>query len=206
VKRPTWQRIRRVWWRGRLHRWLAGPTIGQARLPTPRCELDDTHGDCQPERASRVGILSAPAVLLWGQGREASSPCLMWGSLRQPADLSQLPMLEAASPSTHKPFIDGLRALATLAVLAFHFGFAHCSGGFVGVDVFFVISAFLIIGQLNTALSDGRPSLAESWTRRVLRILPPYLLVVAGSVALGCPYLGTISWPRLASSTISPPR
>jgi peptidoglycan/LPS O-acetylase OafA/YrhL len=100
-------------------------------------------------------------------------------------------MSEAASSSTHKPFIDGLRAVAILAVLGFHVGVPYFSGGFIGVDVFFVISGFLIIGQLNSALADGRHSLVEFWARRVLRILPPYLLVVAGSLVLAHYYLAS---------------
>jgi peptidoglycan/LPS O-acetylase OafA/YrhL len=95
------------------------------------------------------------------------------------------------SQSAHKPFIDGLRAVAIVAVMAFHVGVPHTTGGFVGVDVFFVMSGFLIIGQLTQALNEGRHSLSEFWARRALRILPPYLLVVAASLVLGHYILGS---------------
>ncbi len=68
--------------------------------------------------------------------------------------------------------IDGLRSLAILPVVAFHSGLPGFSGGFTGVDVFFVISGFLITGIILAELEAGRFSIAEFYKRRVLRILP----------------------------------
>ncbi|MFF7636181.1 SGNH hydrolase domain-containing protein [Kitasatospora sp. NPDC008050] len=79
-----------------------------------------------------------------------------------------------------RPDIEGLRAVALLAVLAFHAGVPHLAGGFVGVDVFFVISGYLITGLLlREAVATGRIRLAEFFSRRARRLLPSAALVLA---------------------------
>ncbi|GAB2718605.1 acyltransferase family protein [Kitasatospora kifunensis] len=79
-----------------------------------------------------------------------------------------------------RPDIEGLRAVALLAVLAFHAGIPHLAGGFVGVDVFFVISGYLITGLLlREAIATGRIRLAEFFSRRARRLLPSAALVLA---------------------------
>ena len=86
---------------------------------------------------------------------------------------------EHAQPSHFIPHIQGLRAVAVLFVVIYHFWPARLSGGFVGVDVFFVISGFLITGHLMREMSDtGRVRLAEFWARRARRLLPASLLVL----------------------------
>ncbi|WP_202959337.1 acyltransferase family protein [Pseudomonas sp. CK-NBRI-02] len=80
--------------------------------------------------------------------------------------------------SGYKPFIDGLRALSILAVVLYHAGIAQVPGGFVGVDIFFVISGFLIVTHIIGSIQSGSFSFGEFWARRALRILPPYLLVI----------------------------
>ncbi|WP_327065372.1 SGNH hydrolase domain-containing protein [Kitasatospora sp. NBC_01302] len=78
-----------------------------------------------------------------------------------------------------RPDIEGLRAVALLAVLAFHAGVPHLAGGFVGVDVFFVISGYLITGLLlREAVATGRIRLAEFFSRRARRLLPSAALVL----------------------------
>lgn len=79
----------------------------------------------------------------------------------------------------YRPEIDGLRALAVLPVIAFHAGAAGFSGGFVGVDVFFVISGYLITTILLDDLAAGRFSLARFYERRARRILPALFVVMA---------------------------
>jgi peptidoglycan/LPS O-acetylase OafA/YrhL len=74
--------------------------------------------------------------------------------------------------------IDGLRALAVLPVIFFHAGFDWFSGGFVGVDVFFVISGFLITSIIISDLDDGRFSLVNFYERRARRILPALFFVI----------------------------
>lgn len=94
----------------------------------------------------------------------------------------------AGSASQYRADIDGLRAVAVLGVLAYHFGLG-VPGGYGGVDVFFVISGFLIAGIIKAELEAGTFSLANFYVRRIRRILPALaacLLVttVAASVIL----------------------
>ncbi|GAB4263639.1 MAG: acyltransferase family protein [Pararhodobacter sp.] len=84
------------------------------------------------------------------------------------------------SPS-YRPEIDGLRAVAVLPVIFFHAGFTGFSGGFVGVDVFFVISGYLITGILVSDLRNGRFSIARFYERRARRILPALFVLLAAS-------------------------
>lgn len=78
--------------------------------------------------------------------------------------------------------IDGLRAIAVMAVVLFHAGYSSFSGGFVGVDVFFVISGYLITNILVDDLKNERFSLLGFYERRARRILPALFLVVAVSL------------------------
>ena len=74
--------------------------------------------------------------------------------------------------------IDGLRAVAVLPVILFHAGFELFSGGFVGVDVFFVISGYLITTIIINEMDDGKFSLLNFYERRARRILPALFFVV----------------------------
>ena len=75
--------------------------------------------------------------------------------------------------------IDGLRALAVLPVILFHAGFEWFSGGFVGVDVFFVISGYLITTIIISEMAEGKFSIANFYERRARRILPALFFVMA---------------------------
>jgi len=74
--------------------------------------------------------------------------------------------------------IDGLRALAVVPVILFHAGFRAFSGGFVGVDVFFVISGYLITTILLADMRAGNFSIVHFYERRVRRILPALFVVM----------------------------
>jgi peptidoglycan/LPS O-acetylase OafA/YrhL len=92
----------------------------------------------------------------------------------------------APGASGYFPFIDGLRAIAVLGVILFHFNLAHVSGGYVGVDVFFVLSGFLITNLIAVRLQRQAFSFAHFYERRARRILPALFLtcVLSGGAAL----------------------
>jgi PAS domain S-box-containing protein len=79
----------------------------------------------------------------------------------------------------YRPEIDGLRAIAVIPVILFHAGFPLFSGGFVGVDIFFVISGYLITTIILADLETGQFSLLKFYERRARRILPALFLVMA---------------------------
>jgi peptidoglycan/LPS O-acetylase OafA/YrhL len=97
----------------------------------------------------------------------------------------------------YRPDIDGLRAVAILAVLAFHAFPAAVPGGFVGVDVFFVISGYLITGLLLDDLALGRFGLVDFYKRRIRRIFPALLVVLAACLAYGWINLRTEPYAQL---------
>lgn len=75
--------------------------------------------------------------------------------------------------------IDGLRAWAIILVVLFHY--SHLKGGFIGVDVFFVISGFLITTQLYGEISEGRFSFLSFYAKRIRRLLPPLAIVLSAT-------------------------
>ena len=81
----------------------------------------------------------------------------------------------------YEPSLDGLRALSVLAIAAFHSDMPWASGGFLGVDVFFVLSGYLITRLLLAEWTSAAGiSLADFWGRRVRRLLPALLLLLCG--------------------------
>jgi peptidoglycan/LPS O-acetylase OafA/YrhL len=85
----------------------------------------------------------------------------------------------------HRPDIDGLRAVAVVSVILFHAYPKLAPGGFVGVDVFFVISGFLITSLILNDLNEKRFSAVSFYARRIKRIFPYLILVLASCLALG---------------------
>ncbi len=85
----------------------------------------------------------------------------------------------------YRPDIDGLRAIAVLSVVAFHAFPTWVKGGFIGVDVFFVISGYLISTIIFTSLEQGTFSLKEFYARRIKRIFPALLLILTIGYILG---------------------
>ena len=114
--------------------------------------------------------------------------------------------------STYRADIDGLRAVAVLAVLFYHAGFEVVRGGFVGVDIFFVISGFLITRILLTELTKtGRINFVQFYLRRARRILPALFVVLLattiGAVIISSPtrlqeYGGALTAAVLSVSNI----
>ena len=83
------------------------------------------------------------------------------------------------------PEIDGLRAVAVLLVIAFHAFPDVITGGFIGVDIFFVISGYLISTIIFTGLEQGSFRFADFYARRIRRIFPALLIVMTASFAFG---------------------
>jgi len=82
------------------------------------------------------------------------------------------------STLAYRPEIDGMRALAVGGVVLFHMGVPFIGGGFAGVDVFFVISGFLITSLIDAEMREGRFSFAAFYERRIRRLLPPLVPVL----------------------------
>jgi peptidoglycan/LPS O-acetylase OafA/YrhL len=92
----------------------------------------------------------------------------------------------ARPPRGREPALDGLRALAVLAVVAFHGEAGWATGGFLGVDIFFVLSGFLITRLLLIERgTTGGVDLRGFWGRRARRLLPALLVLIAGLFVLG---------------------
>lgn len=91
----------------------------------------------------------------------------------------------AGTPHAYRPDVDGLRAVAVLSVLGYHAFPGLLPGGFAGVDIFFVISGFLITGIILEDLQRGRFTFANFYWRRIRRIFPALILVLAASLFLG---------------------
>ena len=96
----------------------------------------------------------------------------------------------------NRPDIDGLRAVAVLAVVFYHARFG-CPGGYVGVDVFFVISGFLITKLIWKDLESGKFSFAHFWERRARRIAPAVVVVTTAVLAAGWLFMAPEDYANL---------
>ncbi len=120
------------------------------------------------------------------------------GSLHGSASAAHRP------PSGFRPEVQGLRAVAVLLVVGYHLYPNRLSGGYVGVDVFFVISGYLITSHLyREAASTGRLSLAGFWARRIRRLLPASLLVLAASALITVTVIPATLWDQTVRQLIA---
>ena len=99
--------------------------------------------------------------------------------------MDQQSLILRHSPLYYRPDIDGLRAVAVVSVLMFHAFPAMIPGGFVGVDIFFVISGFLITGILMHESMEGHYSILRFYIRRARRIFPALILVLIFTIVVG---------------------
>jgi peptidoglycan/LPS O-acetylase OafA/YrhL len=104
---------------------------------------------------------------------------------------------------SYRPDIDGLRAIAVLAVVFYHTGFKVISGGYVGVDVFFVISGYLITTIIVREIIAGQFSIAGFYERRMRRILPAVVTTVAVCLIVGYFLFESKDFDNLARSSIA---
>ncbi|HLW70568.1 MAG TPA: acyltransferase family protein [Candidatus Binataceae bacterium] len=112
---------------------------------------------------------------------------------------------EAARPVAlpYRSDIDGLRAIAVLAVVMFHANFLGCRGGYVGVDVFFVISGFLITSIIVGEIDRATFSLARFYERRVRRIFPALFLVLTACCLAGALLFDPVDLKHLGESVVA---
>lgn len=99
------------------------------------------------------------------------------------------------------PYIDGLRAIAIISIICFHFFPNALKGGFIGVDIFFVISGFLITTNLLNDLNSGGFSFLEFYKRRIKRIFPSLIIVLASCLFFGWFFLLTDEYKQLGKHT-----
>lgn len=143
----------------------------------------DTH-QAQIRRSEEVEAGDQPVV-----GDKGASP-------------GERPQSPGASATTYRTDIDGLRAVAVLLVLLMHADLGF-SGGYIGVDVFFVISGFLITGIIKSGLESGKFSFANFWRRRISRITPAASATVLACVLAGALILVPPDLSDLASSGVA---
>jgi len=114
--------------------------------------------------------------------------------------------LSSVSPRTalsYRPDVDGLRALAVLAVVLFHYRVPGFSGGFVGVDIFFVISGYLITGLIVKETAENRFSLRRFYERRVRRIFPALFAMLAVATVAAALLFFPTSFERFGKSLLA---
>lgn len=99
--------------------------------------------------------------------------------------------------------IDGLRALAVIPVILFHAGFTLFSGGYIGVDIFFVISGYLITSIITNDISDGKFSISTFYERRARRILPALFFIIVTCLPFAWIWLLPDDFRRFSDSIIS---
>lgn len=110
---------------------------------------------------------------------------------------------EAKTTVGYRSDIDGMRAIAVLAVVFYHYGIGGLRGGFVGVDVFFVISGYLITAILHKEISRGDFTYASFYERRVRRIFPALFAMLLVTFGVGAWLLLPSDWVLLGKSTLA---
>jgi peptidoglycan/LPS O-acetylase OafA/YrhL len=112
--------------------------------------------------------------------------------------------LMLSSPSSkYRPDIDGLRAIAVMLVVIFHAFPEAMPGGFIGVDIFFVISGFLITGIIVRELDQKRFSLLAFYNRRIRRIFPALIVVLCVTLVLGWLWMLPAAYAQLSSDVFA---
>ncbi len=146
-------------------------------LPPPPSEYDEHRPP--PTPAHGGSPFTGPAPIL--TPRDVGPYAVPAGPVPPPPELAP----EEQRRSYFRPDIEGLRAVAVIAVLLFHIGGPLTTGGFVGVDVFYVISGFLITALLlREGEATGRVDLVRFYARRMRRLLPAALVVIVVTLAL----------------------
>jgi peptidoglycan/LPS O-acetylase OafA/YrhL len=113
------------------------------------------------------------------------------------------PLTETPPPHQYRSDIDGLRALAVLAVVIYHFFPAQLPGGYVGVDVFFVISGYLITQIILGKLVTQQWSIVDFYVRRIRRILPAVTVMLVVTIGTGWLFFAATEWQELGRHVVA---
>jgi peptidoglycan/LPS O-acetylase OafA/YrhL/lysophospholipase L1-like esterase len=114
------------------------------------------------------------------------------------------PSNEAGRGFSYQPALDGIRALAVAAVLAYHAGMPWARGGFLGVDAFFVLSGFLITSLLLSEWRrNGRIGVVAFWCRRARRLLPALFLMLLGVAFYSAAFAGPLELGRIRGDALA---
>src|SRR5437588_9929618 len=124
------------------------------------------------------------------------------GRLRFVGGFVAWPLL-SSTPDRYRPDVDGLRAVAVMLVVLYHAFPQAMPGGFIGVDIFFVISGFLITGIIARGLGRQRFSLAGFYNRRIRRIFPALLVVLCVVLVLGWLWMLPAAYAQLSTDVFA---
>ena len=147
------------------------------------------------EGRQQFGIFSGEAI----PAREACEFRLTYSVRRAIMDR----LILSSAPTKYRPDIDGLRAIAVMLVVLFHAFPEAMPGGFIGVDIFFVISGFLITGIIVRELDQKRFSLLAFYNRRIRRIFPALIVVLCVTMVLGWLWMLPAAYAQLSSDVFA---
>lgn len=120
--------------------------------------------------------------------------------VQESVTLQKAPKPTAKPASGFRPDIEGLRAIAVLSVVVYHLSSQWLPGGFVGVDIFFVISGFLITSHLVRELErSGRISLVRFYSRRMIRLVPAATLALIGTLVATVLFVPQYLWRQVGT-------
>jgi peptidoglycan/LPS O-acetylase OafA/YrhL len=208
------------------HDQVTAPQAADAKEPEQSADIPAT--DIQPTKSDAAGAPATEEVLAEklaaeevpaekapagaapaekvpaGAAPVVAAPAGAAPAVAAPAVAAPAEAPPSSAQGWRAPGLDGVRALAVLSVLAFHEGLSWIPGGFLGVDVFFVLSGYLITDLLVTRFrNDGRVGLRTFWQRRARRLLPALalmLVTVTAAVAVFEPGQSAALRPALVSA------
>ncbi|KAI9135978.1 acyltransferase family-domain-containing protein [Paraphysoderma sedebokerense] len=159
-------------------------TVNEGILPSASCQ-EHMHNDDNENSTSTLADESAATIM------------------ESEVQIKNIQKVVSPSRLPYRPDIDGLRTIAVVAVVFFH-AYRHVfPGGFIGVDIFFVISGYLITGIIFKQHHLQKFKYSEFYSRRIRRIFPSLLLVMISTLVMGCLWLRVINLEAMVSSLVA---